>query len=47
MMDNDIQLFLDDAQQVLTELSSDSVDLIVTSPPLCRPTQEYLWRGYP
>lgn len=33
MMENDVQLFLGDAKDVLTQLDSNSVDLIVTSPP--------------
>jgi len=40
-------LYLGDSKEKLKLLADNSVDLIVTSPTLCRPEKKYLWRNSP
>lgn len=40
------KIILGDCSEKLKEMADSTIDLIITSPPLCRPTEKYL-RWYP
>ena len=41
----DWTLFLGDCTEQLQHIASDSVDLVVTSPPYTNQRSDYVWRG--